>query len=176
MLAVLSATCRGIPGARHPCGLSLHIARHGTLLRPGPAQKKAPLRVSGHKRKGHWDYASPTGCPYVEGLPPDFKVSKTHLDTHEVFGKTLLRRVAATTWSTKYGLAGKEHSQGRLVDLLWRGWQNFHVRALSHGQYISVVVARKVSESVFASPILGQLTSTLNLLPADLWLSQRLRA
>ena len=73
-----------------------------------------------------------------------------------MFGKTLLRRVAAPTWSKKYGLAGKELSQVHLVDL-WRGWQNCHGRALSHGQYNSVVVACKVSESVCASAALTQL-------------------
>ena len=94
---------------------------------------------------------------FLEGLPPDFKATKTHLDSREVFGKSLLRRVAPTAWSTNYGLAGKEVSTIRLVDLLWRGWQNFHIRALLRGQYLSVVVARKVSESVFASSLLSQL-------------------
>ena len=38
-----------------------------------------------------------------------------------------------------------------------RGWQNFHIKALSHGQHLSVVIARKVSENVFASAVLSQL-------------------
>ena len=104
-----------------------------------------------------WDYSSPTGGAHVDGLPPDFKTSKTHLDSREVFGKTMLRRIASTAWSSKYNLAGKEVSEVRLVDLLWRGWNNFHLRALSHGQYLSVVVARKISESVLASAVLTQL-------------------
>ena len=69
----------------------------------------------------------------------------------------MLRRVAAIVWSTKHNLAGKEVAEVRLVDLLRRGRNNFHLRALSHGQYLSVVIARKVSESVFASAVLSQL-------------------
>ena len=43
----------------------------------------------------------------------------------------------------------------RLTDLLWRGWRNHHLRALSQGQYVSLVVARRVSESVLASQLLN---------------------
>ena len=31
--------------------------------------------------------------------------------------------------------------QVKLVDLLWRGWHNQHLRALSHGSYVSLLVA-----------------------------------
>ena len=68
----------------------------------------------------------------------------------------MLRHVAATAWSTKYNLAGKEVAEVRPVDLLWRGWQNFHIRALTRA-VLSVVFARKVGESVFASAVLSQL-------------------
>ena len=39
--------------------------------------------------------------------------------------------------------------QVKLVDNLWRCWHNQHVRALSHGSYVSLLVARKVNEAVF---------------------------
>ena len=44
--------------------------------------------------------------------------------------------------------------QVRLVDLLWRGWHNQHLRALSHGSYVSLLVARKVNEAVFLQALL----------------------
>ena len=141
-------TRRGALGEKHRHGLSLHAAHHGTPLRLGTPPRRVLLAVIGSKTCANWDYASPTGGAHVDGLPPDFKTLKTHLESREVFGKTLLRRIAATTWSTKYNLAGKEVAEVRLVDLLWRGWQNFHIRALSHGQYLSVVIARKVSETL----------------------------
>ena len=104
-----------------------------------------------------WDYASPTGVPYVEGLPEEFKPNKKYLDSNEVFGKTMLRCVSSTSWASKYRLAGRELADLRLVDLLWRGWRNHHLRALSHGQYVSLVIARKVNESVLMSQFLTSL-------------------
>ena len=101
-----------------------------------------------------WDYASPTGVPYVEGLPDSFKPDKKHLDSKEVYGKTMLRKVAPTSWASKYRLAGRDISDIRLTDLLWRGWNNHHLRALSHGQYVSLVIARRVNESVLSSQLL----------------------
>ena len=101
-----------------------------------------------------WDYASPTGVPYVEGLPESFKPDKKHLDSKEVYGKTMHRKVAPTSWASKYRLAGRDISDIRLTDLLWRGWNSHHLRALSHGQYVSLVIARKVNESVLSSQLL----------------------
>eukprot|EP00439_Symbiodinium_sp_Y106_P021381 s4745_g2.t1 len=89
------------------------------------------------------------------GLPDNFVQSKSHLDSREIYGKTLLRKIAATSWSSKYGLAGQSMEQVKLVDLLWRGWHNQHLRALSHGSYISLLVARKVNEAVFLQALLS---------------------
>ena len=50
---------------------------------------------------------------------------------------------------------GHSSSDLRLTDLLWRGWRNHHLRALLQGQYVSLVVARRVSESVLASQLLN---------------------
>ena len=44
--------------------------------------------------------------------------------------------------------------QVKLVDLLWRGWNNQHLRALSHRSYVSLLVARKVNEAVFSQALL----------------------
>ena len=38
--------------------------------------------------------------------------------------------------------------------VLWRGWHNQHLRALSHGSYVSLLVARKVNEAVFLQALL----------------------
>ena len=45
--------------------------------------------------------------------------------------------------------------QVKLVDQLWRGWHNQHLRALSHGSYVSLPVARKVNEAVFLQALLS---------------------
>ena len=104
------------------------------------------------------DWQSPTGQGQEtfskDGLPNEFKPSREFLDSREVFGKTLLRRVASTAWSSKYSLAGREVQNIKLVDMIWKGYRNHHLRSLSHGHYLSLVVARKISEAVFASAIL----------------------
>ena len=110
-------------------------------------EKRAP-------KSAQHDWQSPTGFKRTIGLPDNFVQSKSHLDSREIYGKTLLRQIAATSWSSKYGLAGQSMEQVKLVDLLWRGWNNQHLRALSHGSYVSLLVARKVNEAVFSQALL----------------------
>ena len=45
--------------------------------------------------------------------------------------------------------------QVKPVDKLWRGWRNQHLRALSRGSYVSLLVARKVNEAVFLQALLS---------------------
>ena len=105
------------------------------------------------------DWQSPAGHEVAavskEGFPNEFKPSREFLDSREVFGKTLLRRVASTAWSAKYSLAGREVQSIKLVDMIWKRYRNHHLRSLSHGHYLSLVVARKINEAVFASAVLS---------------------
>ena len=106
-------------------------------LIPGHLQSRLPrTKTSSSTRIGR----VPQGSRQTQGLPDTFVQSKSHLDTLEVFGKTLLRKIAPTSWSFKHGLAGQNIEQVKLVDLLWRGWHNQHLRALSHGSYMSLLV------------------------------------
>ena len=93
---------------------------------------------------------------------PTFVQTKSHLDGREIYGKTMLRKIAPTAWSSKYGLAGQSMEQVKLVDLIWRGWENQHLRALSHGSYMSMIFCRKVNEAVF-------LQAVLSLIPEKKW-------
>ena len=101
------------------------------------------------------DWNSPTGFKTTQGLPTAFVQTKSHLDSREIYLKTLLRKIAPTAWSSKYGLAGQSMEQVKLVDLIWRGWENQHLRALSHGSYMSTIVCRKVNEAVFLQAVLS---------------------
>ena len=101
------------------------------------------------------DWNSPTGFKTTHGLPANFVQTKSHLDSREIYGKTMLRKIAPTAWSSKYGLAGQSMEQVKLVDLIWRGWDNQHLRALSHGSYMSMIVCRKVNEAVFLQAVLS---------------------
>ena len=81
----------------------------------------------------------------MHGLPSSFVQTKSHLDSREIYGKALLRKIAPTSWSSKYGLAGQCMEHVKLVDLVWRGWENQHLRAFSHGSYLSLIICRKVN-------------------------------
>ena len=43
------------------------------------------------------DWQTPTGFKTTQGLPDNFVQSKSHLDSREIYGKTLLRKIAATS-------------------------------------------------------------------------------
>ena len=110
-----------------------------------------------HYERPHYDrdWSSPTGFKLTQGLPAEFKESKAYLDSRELYGKTFLRNIAATSWSSKYGLAGRPIADLRLTEILWKGFRNHHLRALSHGHFMALVVARKINEAVFASALLS---------------------
>ena len=57
----------------------------------GSASWSTPEKKKNAWNDQQWDYASPTGVPYVEGLPEEFRPNKKYLDSNEVFGKTMLR-------------------------------------------------------------------------------------
>ena len=101
------------------------------------------------------DWSSPTGFKLTQRLPAEFKESKAYLDSRELYGKTFLRNIAATSWSSKYGLAGRPIADLRLTEILWKGFRNHHLRALSHGHFMALVVTRKIHEVVFASALLS---------------------
>ncbi len=121
----------------------------------------SPPKTSSWYSRENRDWESPTGHKAVEmsqdGLPSEFKPTREFLDSREVYGKTFLRRVANTAWSAKYSISGKEVTSLKLVDMVWKGLRNHHLRSLSHGHYLSLVIARKINEAVFASSILTAL-------------------
>ena len=53
------------------------------------------------------DWNSPTGFKTTQGLPTTFVQTKSNLDSREIYGKAMLRKIAPTAWSSKYGLAGQ---------------------------------------------------------------------
>ena len=47
------------------------------------------------------------------------KPTKKFYDTHEVFGLTFPRKIQASAWATKHGLAGRNLEEIRLHQLTW---------------------------------------------------------
>ena len=142
---------RGKQIGRPPAVIKIDI---GTTLGPRlspPKANRIPRPPMPSARIGTVLQASKqhTACP------PTVVQTKSHLDSREIYGKTMLRKIAPTAWSSKYGLAGQNMEQVKLVDLIWRGWDNQHLRALSHGSYMSMIVCRTVNEAVFLQAVLS---------------------
>ena len=88
------------------------------------------------------------------GLPAIFKHTREFHDTQEVFGLTFPRKIQASAWATKHGLAGCNLEEIRLHELTWQGWSNHNLRALTHGRYVSTNFARSIKGATFISLLL----------------------
>ena len=80
------------------------------------------------------------------GLPASFKPTREFYDTQEVFGLTFPRKIQASAWATKHGLAGHNLEEIR--------WSNHNLRALTQGRYVSINFARSIKEATFISFLL----------------------
>ena len=108
--------------------------------------------------------------PFVRqlGLPASFKPTREFYDTQEVFGLTVPRKIQASAWATKRGLAagrtsawatkrglaGRNLEEIRLHELAWQGWSNHNLRALTQGRYVSIHFARSIKKATFISFLL----------------------
>ena len=91
------------------------------------------------------------------GLPASFKPTREFYDTQEVFGLTFPRKIQASAWATKHGLAGRNLEEIRLHELTWQGWSNHNLLALTQGRYVSINFARSIKEGTFISHLLQHL-------------------
>ncbi len=87
-------------------------------------------------------------------IPQNFRPDRECYDSNSVSGKKFFRNVQNTPWSSKAGLAGKDVSQIRLVDVTRKGLDDFALRNLSNGEFQGVVFVRSVSEAVFVTNFL----------------------
>ena len=87
-------------------------------------------------------------------LPASFNPAKEFDETQEVFGLTIPRKIQASAWATKHGLAGRNLEEIRLHELTWQGWSNHNLRALTQGRYVSINFARSINEATFISYLL----------------------
>ena len=87
-------------------------------------------------------------------IPQTFKPDHECYDTNAVSGKKFYRNVQSTPWSSKAGLAGKDVSSVRFVDVTRKGLGDSSLRNLSNGEFQGVVFLRSVSEAVFTTNLL----------------------
>ena len=93
------------------------------------------------------------------GVPATFKPDSTFYDSSLVFGRALPRRIVSTPWSQEVGLAGRDLASVALHEVAFRGWENFHLRALANGQWTSVLFAKSVRETQLVEGIMKGIRS-----------------
>ena len=84
-----------------------------------------------------------------------FASNTEYYDTTVVLGRSLPRTISPTDWARQHGLAHSDIADIRLVDVCWRGWQEWSLRTLAAGVPTHVVFTRSAKESVFISRLLS---------------------
>ena len=101
-----------------------------------------------------WTPPSSSPAPAVS-LPSKFAPDDRHYDSTSVFGFSLKKIVEATHWSRKKGFSARDVMDIRAHELMFHGTEEWALRLLSHGRFISVIPTRSVAESVIMSQILS---------------------
>ena len=123
----------------------------------GWSQSQSP-RTPPRKTRAE-DYGSPQGSAsrFSVDVPDDFCQTKDYLDTREVYGLKFPKKIQPSSWAVKHQLAGREVTSIQLHEICWQGWNNYSLRALAQGRYVSVNFARSIKEATFISFMLQKI-------------------
>ncbi|CAE7441927.1 unnamed protein product [Symbiodinium natans] len=112
--------------------------------------EQAPQTPQREANRRSEDMPSPQGGHQQDlDFPRTFKQSKGYHDSNEVFGLKFPDRIFGSAWASQHGLAGRDIRTLGLHELAYRGWDNFHLRALANGRFTSLIFARSVKEATF---------------------------
>ena len=123
----------------------------------GWSQSQSP-RTPPRKTRAE-DYGSPQGSAsrFSVDVPDDFCQTRDYLDTREVYGLKFPKKIQPSAWAIKHQLAGREVTSIQLHEICWQGWNNYSLRALAQGRYVSVNFARSIKEATFISFMLQKI-------------------
>ena len=123
----------------------------------GWSQSQSP-RTPPRKTRAE-EYGSPQGSAsrFSVDVPDDFCQTKDYLDTREVYGLKFPKKIQPSSWAVKHQLAGREVTSIQLHEICWQGWNNYSLRALAQGRYVSVNFARSIKEATFISFMLQKI-------------------
>ena len=105
------------------------------------------------------DYGSPQGSAsrFSVDVPDEFCQTRDFLDTREIYGLKFPKKIQPSAWAMKHQLAGREVTSIQLHEICWQGWNNYSLRALAQGRYVSVNFARSIKEATFISFMLQKI-------------------
>jgi len=82
-----------------------------------------------------------------EGISDSFVPDEDHLDCTESYGLKLRAKVPITSFTRENGTAGKDVRTIRLIDVMWKGIENYGLRCISNGRYANVQITRSFKET-----------------------------
>ena len=93
-------------------------------------------------------------------VPSTFTQSRDFLDSNQVYKLDFPANVLTTDFSEKMKIAGMPVSEVRLWQLCYMKEENWMLRWLAQGNWLSIEFARSVAESVLSSKIISLLRNT----------------
>ena len=109
----------------------------------------------GSRSWSDWDKWSPQRSWSAEvSLPSSWKTTEIHYNETVLHGYPLYRYIQPSAWSRKRGIHGQDPLHLPVYQLLRYGVEEFSLRTLSAGRFVSLVPTRSVAESVFVSQLL----------------------
>ena len=90
----------------------------------------------------------------VATLPVQWKPDADHYDAQESFRRKFPRLIKNTAWSSRNNLAGRDPLSIPVAELCWQGCENGSLRWLACGDFVSVIMARSMSEVVLMERLL----------------------
>ena len=118
---------------------------------------KAPTTTPRKPSKQHVEDSPQGSAQSSLGLPASFKSTKKFYDTPKIFNMSFRRKIQPGAWAIKHGLACWNVEDIKLHELSWQGWQNYNLRALAQGRYVSIYFTTSIKEATFVSYFLQHL-------------------
>lgn len=127
----------------------------------GRSPRRSP-RDSDPRRNPRDDSRRRTHRPDPEAVrftpPSTWTCTSTHWDTKTEYGLNFPKRVEATQFSRRQNLAGQEITQVKLIDVVQSGLNNWGLRLVANGRFVSCDFFRNRLEATFATMLFCEMS------------------
>ena len=77
-------------------------------------------------------------------IPSSFSQDDEYLDKKENYGLTLPRHVISSQWSKEKDIHGRDIRTIRVIDMCYKGIENYALRTIANGRYTSIEITRNI--------------------------------
>ena len=143
-----------------------HKKEHKRKHRSSSSSSSSPQTVRRQERPKTPKHEEKADLSAIYDLTKDvhesFQVSGEFLDFKEVRGLALSKTVRDTPISRRFNIAGRDIRTVRIVDLCYKGIENWYLRAISAGRFVNIEFTRSIKESIFISRVLKNMRPKQN--------------